>query len=148
DKENVKMKSVNEYLGESFFNMLSGLDDLVLIMDESHHYHAEKGAEALNELNPILGLELTATPYYTKGNKQINFENIVYEYPISKAIADGYTRTPFALTRENVNFKNFGDKELDRAMINDGLIAHEKTKSELEAYAKASNTHVVKPFMM
>lgn len=148
DKENVKMKSVNEYLGESFFNMLSKLDDLVLIMDESHHYHAEKGAEALNELNPILGLELTATPYYTKRNKQINFENIVYEYPISKAIADGYTRTPFALTRENVNFKNFGDTELDRAMINDGLIAHEKTKAELEAYSKASNTHVVKPFMM
>lgn len=148
DKENVKMKSVNEYLGESFYNMLSNLDDLVLIMDESHHYHAEKGAEALNELKPILGLELTATPYYTKANKQINFKNIVYEYPISKAIADGYTRTPFALTRENVNFKNFGDAELDRTMINDGLIAHERTKLELEAYAKATNSHLVKPFMM
>ena len=148
DKENVRMKSVNEYLGESFYNMLSSLDDLVLIMDESHHYHAEKGAKALNELKPILGLELTATPYYTKGNKQINFENIVYEYPISKAIADGYTRTPFALTRENVDFKNFGDEELDRAMINDGLIAHEKTKLELAAYAKESNSRLVKPFMM
>ena len=45
------------------------LPDLVLIMDESHHYRAEKGAQALDELKPLLGLELTATPLVTKGSK-------------------------------------------------------------------------------
>lgn len=36
------MKSVNEYWGESFYHELSKLDDLVLIMDESHNYRAKR----------------------------------------------------------------------------------------------------------
>ena len=49
----------------------TNLPDLVLIMDESHHYRAERGAQALNELRPLLGLELTATPLVTKGAKEV-----------------------------------------------------------------------------
>ena len=66
DKENANMKKVNEYYGDSFFETLAKLPDLVLIMDESHHYHGEKGEQALNELHPLLGLELTATPLMAK----------------------------------------------------------------------------------
>ena len=32
-----KIKRLSEYLGESYFNYLSNLNDLVLLMDESHH---------------------------------------------------------------------------------------------------------------
>ena len=71
NKEGANMKKVNEVIGDSFYQYLSNLPDLVLIMDESHHYRAEKGAQALNELNPLLGLELTATPLVTKGAKQM-----------------------------------------------------------------------------
>ena len=63
------MRHINEYLGESFYKRLTDIQDLVLIMDESHHYRAERGAAALNELEPILGLELTATPKVTKGTR-------------------------------------------------------------------------------
>lgn len=69
NKEGARMRQVNEILGESFYNYLSSLNDLVLIMDESHHYRAERGAAALNELKPALGLELTATPIVNKGSK-------------------------------------------------------------------------------
>ena len=31
-------------------------------MDESHRYRGKAGMRAINELKPILGLELTATP--------------------------------------------------------------------------------------
>ncbi len=62
DKENAKMKEDNEFLGGSFYKKLAEMKDLVIIMDESHHYRADKGMNALNELNPVLGLELTATP--------------------------------------------------------------------------------------
>lgn len=68
------MKKVNELIGDSFYQALSDLPDLVLIMDESHHYRAERGMQALNELHPLLGLELTATPLVTKGNKQVPFK--------------------------------------------------------------------------
>lgn len=152
--ENIsKIKKINEFIGESFFEYLSNLPDLVLIMDESHHYRAEKGMQAINELNPLLGLELTATPIVTNGSKQIPFKNVVYEYPLSKAIEDGYTRTPFAGTRTDINFYNFGEEELDKIMLIDGLKLHERAKKELEAYAlnnsnENNEVRKVKPFMM
>lgn len=148
NKDDAKMKAVNEYLGQSFYDKLAELDDLVLIMDESHHYRAEKGALALNELHPVLGLELTATPLVTKNTKQVPFKNVVFEYPLSKAIEDGYTRTPFAVTRSDIDFYNFGDKQLDMMMLLDGILCHENTKSKLAAYAENHEVPIVKPFML
>ena len=150
DKENANMKKVNEYYGDSFFQTLAALPDLVLIMDESHHYHGEKGEQALNELHPLLGLELTATPLMAKKEKgkQIPFKNVVYEYPLSKAISDGYTRTPFAVTRTDVDFYNFGDEQTDKLMLKDGIICHERIKQKLQVYAANSGKPLVKPFML
>lgn len=153
NKEGANMKKVNELIGDSFYQFLSNLPDLVLIMDESHHYRAEKGFQALNELNPLLGLELTATPLVTKGTKQVPFKNVVYEYPLSKAIEDGYTRTPFAVTRSDIDFYNFGDEQFDKMMLLDGISCHENTKRKLEMYAVNNSTpdkplRVVKPFML
>lgn len=148
NKENANMKKINEMLGDSFYEHLSKLDDLVIIMDEAHHYHADKGAKALDELNPILGLELTATPFYNIGSKQEKFKNCVYEYPLSESIRDGYTRTPFALTQKDVNFYNFGEDDLDKVMIQDGIKSHENIKQELEIYSANYSKKKVKPFMM
>ena len=153
NKESANMKRLNEMIGDSFYDFLSNLPDLVLIMDESHHYRAEKGAQALNDLKPLLGLELTATPLVTKGSKQVPFKNVVFEYPLSKAIEDGYTRTPFAVTRSDIDFYNFGDEQLDKLMLLDGIACHEKAKRQLELYAVNNSTpeqpvRIVKPFML
>lgn len=153
NKEESNMKKINEFIGDSFYDYLSNLPDLVVIMDESHHYRAKRGMKAINELNPLLGLELTATPIVTSGSKQKPFKNVVYEYPLSKAIEDGYTRTPFAGTRSDINFSNFSPEELDKMMILDGIKLHERAKRELEVYAQNNSTpenpvRKVKPFMM
>ena len=148
NKEGSKMRSISEQLGESFYGKLAGLNDLVLIMDESHHYRAERGAAALDDLKPVMGLELTATPVVTKGSKQTLFKNVVYEYPLSQAIADGYTRTPFAMAQVGVDSYNFGDEQLDKLMLHDGIVRHENYKKQLEAYAKNHGKQVVKPFAM
>lgn len=153
NKESANMKRLNEMIGDSFYDYLSNLPDLVLIMDESHHYRAEKGAQALNDLKPLLGLELTATPLVTKGSKQVPFKNVVFEYPLSKAIEDGYTRTPFAVTRSDIDFYNFGDEQLDKLMLLDGIACHERAKRQLELYAVNNSTpeqpvRKVKPFML
>ena len=63
------MKAFNEFLGMSFYQKLAEMKDLVILMDESHHYRADKGMTAINELKPILGLELTATPIVNIKNK-------------------------------------------------------------------------------
>ena len=153
NKEDANMRHVHEVLGASFYKFLSELPDLVLIMDESHHYRAERGAAALNDLHPLLGLELTATPLVNQGAKQVPFKNVVYEYPLSKAIEDGYTRTPYAVTRSDVDCFNFGEEALDRLMLTDGIKCHEKAKAKLKAYAANHSTpehpvRVVKPFML
>ncbi len=152
DKFNKKvgeMKHLSEFLGTSYFKYLSELDDLVILMDESHHYRADKGMAALNELHPVLGLELTATPQIEKGNKTIKFKNVVYEYPLSQAIIDGYTKIPYAMTRHDIGDFHFGDEDLDKLMISDGLLNHEQVKIGLKNYANLHpEERKIKPFMM
>lgn len=148
NSEDATMRALNEYIGESFFEKLSELNDLVLLMDESHHYRAKQSAKSLNELKPILGLELTATPLVNSGNRQIPFKNVVYEYPLSSAIKDGYTRTPYALGRPDLSSLHFGDDQLDQIMLTDGIKCHERIKLQLEAYAQNYGKPVVKPFML
>lgn len=148
NKESSKMRAVNEQFGESFYEKLSSLPDLVLIMDESHHYRAEQGAAALDELNPVMGLELTATPVVMKNKKAILFKNVVYEYPLSQSIADGYTRTPYAIARSDLKSYNFGDEQIDKLMLADGIQQHENYKLQLQVYAKNNDKPYVKPFTL
>lgn len=145
-----KIKRLSEYLGQSYFDYLSNLDDLVILMDESHHYRADRGMEVINELKPILGLELTATPQVEKGTKHIKFKNVVYEYSLAKAIIDGYVKEPTVATRKNFDasqYKNDPNK-LDQIKIEDGVRIHEDTKVALDIYARNSKTTRVKPFIL
>src|SRR6202140_5331422 len=87
-----RIKRLSEYIGESYFEYLAGLPDLVLLMDESHRYRASAGVRAINELRPILGLELTATPQIETGGSPQPFKNVIYGYSLAEAIADGFVK--------------------------------------------------------
>ena len=130
--ESRRFNALNENIGSSFFDYLAGLDDLVVIMDESHHYRNNSTSEALDKIRPVLGLELTATPQEISGKKVIPFKNVVKDYPLALSIKDGYTRTPFALTRKNIEQYKWGDEQLDKIMISDGLHWHEHIKKKLK----------------
>ena len=69
-----RIKRLQEYIGASYFDYLANLPDLVLLMDEAHRYRGSAGWKALNELKPILGIEVTATPK-TVGAKSQDFKN-------------------------------------------------------------------------
>ncbi|AUI35668.1 putative Type III restriction endonuclease BclIVP [[Bacillus] caldolyticus] len=143
-----RIKRLSEYLGQSYYDYLKSLPDLVLLMDESHRYRASAGVKAINELNPILGLELTATPQVESGNRTIPFKNIIYSYPLYKAMEDGYVKEPAVATRENFNPAKFTERELERLKLEDGIRVHEETKLELELYARENNEKLVKPFIL
>ncbi len=64
-----RFRRMNEYLGESYFNYLREKKDLVVLMDESHRYRGDAGIAAIEELEPVLGLELTATPQTQQGTQ-------------------------------------------------------------------------------
>ncbi len=143
-----RIKRMAEYLGEPYFNYLSGLEDLVLLMDESHHYRADRGMAVINELKPILGLELTATPQVERGSHTIKFKNVVYEYSLAKAIRDGFVKVTSVATRKDFDPAQYGDEDLDRIKLEDGVRIHEDTKVALEIYAKDARKPLVKPFVL
>lgn len=143
-----RIKRLSEYIGESYFEYLAGLEDLVLLMDESHRYRASAGVRAINELNPVLGLELTATPQVEAGGRSVPFRNVIYSYPLSAAMNDGFVKEPAVVTRENFDPTKLDEEGLERVKLEDGIRLHEHTKAELVVYANENGKPRVKPFML
>lgn len=141
-----KMKRLSEYLGESYWNYLSNLDDLVILMDEAHRYHADSSKNAINELNPVLGIELTATPFDEKGKA---FKNVVFEYTLAKALSDGlYVKNPTIAKRKNFRKGDLTDSEIELIKLEDAISIHQQTKTDLELYALNHDEKMVKPFIL
>ncbi len=143
-----RIKRLSEYLGQSYFEYLAGLPDLVLIMDESHRYRASAGIRALNELQPLLGLELTATPFVEAKPKPVPFRNVVMDYPLGRAIEDGFVKEPAVVTQQNFDPSAHSTEALERIKLMDGVRVHEETKVHLLTYAQQSGEKLVKPFML
>jgi type III restriction enzyme len=143
-----RIKRLSEYIGESYFDYLAGLKDLVLLMDESHRYRASAGIRAINELKPILGLELTATPFIETAKGAVPFKNVIYDYPLAKAMADGFVKEPAVVTQKNFNPRDFSPERIEEIKLEDGVRLHESVKVELETFARQTGQKIVKPFML
>ena len=143
-----RIKRLQKYIGQSYFEYLAGLDDLVLLQDESHRYRASAGVRAINELKPILGLELTATPQVELSGGPKLFGNVIYSYPLSKAMDDGFVKEPVVATRANFKPDNYTDDELQRLKLEDGIQVHERAKVDLEVFAREQGQRIVKPFIL
>ena len=143
-----RIKRLSEYIGESYFDYLAGLPDLVLLMDESHRYRASAGVRAINELRPILGLELTATPFVETSKGAVAFKNVIYDYPLGRAMADGFVKEPAVVTRKDFDPAGMAAEEIERLKLEDGVRLHEGVKVELETYARESGWEIVKPFLL
>ena len=129
-------------------NIATNPDDLVLIMDESHRCRASQDIRVLNELNPVLGLELTATPFTEDGRRTSRFANIIFEYPLARAMEDGFVKEPAVITRDNFVVSDYSPDVIQRIKLEDGIRLHENVKAELSAYAQQTGLPVVKPFVL
>lgn len=146
----------SETLGESYFDYLNSLNDLVVLMDESHHYHADAAMESLDRVDPFLGLEFTATPY--TGNmigrgreRQPELKkNIFYSYNLGDAIKDGFVKDPWVGTEADVDFGQWDADsiETDARKLQLAAFFHERTKVALKEYALESKRSEVKPVML
>ncbi|MCF6290675.1 MAG: DEAD/DEAH box helicase family protein [Desulfobacterales bacterium] len=143
-----RIKRLSEYIGESYFDYLAGLPDLVLLMDESHRYRASAGVRAINELKPVLGLELTATPFVETSKGPLPFKNVIYDYALGRAMDDGFVKEPAVVTRKDFNPAGMSPEEIERLKLEDGVRLHESVKVELETYARETGKPIVKPFLL
>ena len=145
-KDVAKIRRLNERIGQSYFDYLKSRDDLVVLMDEAHHYRASAAATTINELQPVLGIEMTATPRI--GNRR--FKDILCEYGLAKAMKDGFVKEPAVVRRQLFRSDDYVNRQddLDRQKLTDAMIVHEATKSALAEYAFKNGVEKVKPFVL
>ncbi|WHZ11858.1 MAG: Type III restriction-modification enzyme helicase subunit [Burkholderiaceae bacterium] len=143
-----RIKRMREVLGDSYFNHLANLPDLVLLMDESHRYRASAGVRAINDLKPLFGLEVTATPFVESSKGPVPFKNVVMDYPLARAMEDGFVKEPAVVTQRNFVAAAHTPEEVEKTKLEDGVRLHETTKVELLTYARENGVKPVKPFML
>ena len=145
----------SETLGESYFEYLNSLSDLAVLLDESHHYHADAAMGSLDRIDPLMGLEFTATPYIVAAATKKKTEptlkkNIFYAYNLGDAIRDGYVKDPWVGTEADVDFSQWKEDSIDTDARKLQLAAyfHERAKVALKEYALENNKPEVKPVML
>lgn len=127
----------HETTGIALYDYLQKVDDLVVIADEHHVYYsgnARRFQAAIDELNPRAVVGLTATPHEATEPK------IVYRYPLSSAIADGYVKIPVLVSRRD------GIADL-RTQMSDGLTLLASKASAMRAYCDLTRQPYAEPIL-
>lgn len=147
--------SFKENIGESHFDSLKSQSDLVVMLDEAHHYHADAALESLDVLDPLFALEMTATPYLgskKSGKKvvQIVMKNVLYSYNLGDAIRGKLVKDPWIGTEADLDFSkfDFDSIEGDARKLQLGAFFHQRAKIALQEYALENNVKIIKPVLL
>lgn len=127
----------HESTGVALYDYLQAADDLVVIADEHHVYYsgnAKKFQQAIDHMHPQALIGLTATPH------QATEPKIVYQYPLSSAIADGYVKIPVLVSRRD------GIADL-RTQLADGLTLLAAKATTMRAYCDMTKQAYAEPIL-
>ncbi len=102
-----RIKRLSEYIGQSYFDYLAGLDDLVLLMDESHRYRASAGVRAINELKPVWGWNSRPRRLWNQPRGRCGLRTSSTTTRLAQAMADGFVKEPAVVTQKNFNPSQF-----------------------------------------
>lgn len=133
-----KFHKFNENLGGSYAEVLRSFDDLVICMDEAHRYYAPASKVAINYLNPILGLEFTATPKSTN-------KNIIYHYGLEDG-SGKFLKIPVVMGRTNT--AGYSEDDIEEMKLRDGIKLHERRRSIVYKYCIENGLEQVKPIVL
>lgn len=133
-----KFHKFNENLGGSFADVLRSFDDLAFCMDEAHRYYAPASKTAINYLNPVLGLEFTATPKSTN-------KNIIFHYGLEEG-AGKFLKIPVVMGRTNT--AGYSEDDIEEMKLKDGIKLHERRKAIVYKYCIDNGLEQVKPIVL
>lgn len=127
----------NENLGISLYEALREQDDLIVLSDEHHMYAAKAAAfnTAIRDLDALAVVGLTATPDKTQVG------DVVYHYPLARAIADQLVKTPCIVGRTD-------DQSDTQTRLLDGIALLKEIKRHADIYAQANSVTTVNPVML
>lgn len=133
DAERRRPRKFDENAGV-LFDYLKGLDDLVVIADESHLYSSSAAAfhSALKELEPAASIGLTASI--------LPGDHVIYEYPLYLAIQEKYVKSPVLAFRKG----GYGeDQASEEQQLRDALQLRKLKQAYYDAYtAQSGKTHL------
>lgn len=123
DGQRTKIRKFQEDAG-ALYEYLQDLEDLVIIADESHLYGASAKAfnQALKELKPAATVGLTASAAKN--------DNVIYHYPLFKAIADGYVKAPVLVYRKS----GYLSEDAEERQLQDALSLLRNKETEYTNY--------------
>lgn len=123
--QRTKIRKFQEDAG-ALYKYLQDLEDLVVIADESHLYGASAKAfsQALKELRPAATVGLTASA--TK------HDNVIYRYPLFKAISDGYVKAPVLVYRKS----GYQGQDAEERQLRDALSLLRNKEVEYKNYVR------------
>lgn len=127
----------HETTGVALYDYLQAADDLVVIADEHHVYYsgnARKFQQAIDQMRPLALVGLTATPH------EATEPRVVYRYPLSSAIADGYVKIPVLVSRRD------GIADL-RTQLADGLTLLSAKATTMRAYCNMTRQAYAEPIL-
>jgi type III restriction enzyme len=127
DKNTRRVRTHQEWLGDDLYEYLRGADDLVVLADESHVYSekAKSFSAAIRDLDAMALIGLTATP------DKSDLDKVIYHYPLARAIAERYVKTPVLVGRKD----DAADVE---TRLRDGLLLLEAKQKTADSYAAAT----------
>lgn len=145
-----KIRRLNENIEDavSYFEWLASQKDLVVFMDEAHRYRAKSGTKTIEELKPILGIELTATAQVESSKGTIPFKNVIYSFTLPEALKSGYVKRLGIVGRSNFDCSTLPEEALEKLKLEDGLTIHRRLQVELWHYTHQNSLKDVKPFVL
>lgn len=135
DGQRTKIRKFQEDAG-SLYEYLTELDDLIIIADESHLYgsSAKSFNQALKDLKPAATIGLTAS-----ADKQ---DQVIYRYPLHKAISDGYVKAPVLVYRKS----GYKGEQAEERQLRDALsLLRNKEAAYANYIAQHPGTKELKP---
>jgi type III restriction enzyme len=78
----------------------------------------------------------------------VPFKNVIMDYPLARAIEDGFVKEPAVVTQRDFDAKRHTAEEIEKIKLEDGIRLHEATKVELLTYGRRQGARQVKPFVL
>jgi superfamily II DNA or RNA helicase len=124
-----------EFGGVSILDYLRSRDDLVALLDESHHLgrlvdkDTQAWTQAVRDMAPRLAFAMTATPRAERG------ANIVHTYSLREALRDKlYTKDVRLIVRERTDADRMSDDDWDHLVLDFALDRLAKKEDAIRRY--------------